>query len=318
MDKLVSIGIPAYKEAFLKYALESVLIQSYENLEIIIVNDNPNSNIKKIVNVFKDQRIIYFENEKNIGAQNLIAVWNSLLEKVTGEYFIMFSDDDIMHKDFVLEMLQLAEKNPLVNLYHCRVKVIDEQSNVKYFVGSSPAFETATDFIWHRIKNLRQFFVPDFMVQTEIIRKIGGFANLKNAWAADDLTWFKVANHGGVAATSKILCYWRESDFNISQVGNPISKLSAINDYHQLLLEFLENELIVASDQKEIFADIKKNLRTKIITDFGNALKSSIQKNIFGLIQVSYFWIRYKNKYKIPFEALVWSFLLIIKEMKRK
>ena len=218
MEKRVSIVIPAFKEKFLTIAIQSVLQQTYSNFELIILNDNPASNINSIVSEFNDDRIVYLKNSENQGGKNLISVWNSLLEKAKGEFFVMFSDDDIMNKDFISEMISLSNIYPTVNIFHCRVKVIDESNTAKYFVPSSPAFETAIDFIWHRIKNYSQFFVPDFMVRTAALKQIGGFADIENAWASDDLTWFRLANNGGIAATSKVLCSWRESNYNISQV----------------------------------------------------------------------------------------------------
>src|SRR3990172_9993383 len=91
----ISVGISAYKEQFLADAIKSILYQSFADYELIIINDNPGSNIENIVRSFNDQRIKYFENSENIGGRNLAKAWNNVLFKATGEYFVLFSDDDI-------------------------------------------------------------------------------------------------------------------------------------------------------------------------------------------------------------------------------
>lgn len=316
INPLVSIGIPAYKSFFLKDAIQSVIIQSYENIEIIILNDNPGSEIKEIVSGFTDNRIKYFENEVNIGRNNLVDCWNKVLSFASGELFALFSDDDIYHKNFVTELVELSQKYPNCNLFHCRVNIIDENNRSKYFTSSSPEFEKGVDFIWHRIKNFRLFFAPDFLVRTSSIKNIGGFINLPSAWASDELTWYKIANNGGVAATDKILCYWRESDQNISMVGNGEKKIISISEYHNKLNSFIEHELIIEPNDQDIYKDLVNNIPTKRITDFGNALKSGLSPNYIAIFTIFKLWLKNKKKYNIPFASLIWGIMLHIKSIR--
>lgn len=313
MNNLISIGLPAYKEEFLTIALDSILEQSYSNLEVIIVNDNPGSRIKLLVDNYKDHRIKYFENETNEGKKNLVGVWNKIVEKAIGDFFVLFSDDDIMDKDFIKELIDLTQKYPNCNLFHCRARVIDEKGNFKHMTSSHPEYETAVDFIWHRIKNYRQIFATNFLIRTSTLKKINGFVDFKSAWGADDFTWFKASNEGGIVSTNKILCSWRESNLNISQVGNPKNKLDAVFTYHKELKYFIEKELVYSVDQKEIIKDLFNIIPQKKMTDFGNALKSSSKKNIITFFLAFYYWIKFRKVYNIPFTALIWSFLLIAK-----
>lgn len=315
-NSLITIGLPAYKTNFLSNSIDSALNQSYSNFELIILNDNPTSNIKEIVKGFTDERIKYYENSENMGSKNLAACWNKILDLANGDYFCLFSDDDIYHPNFIEELVLLTEKYPDCNTFHSRVEVIDDNGHFKYAVTSSPEYESALNFLWHRIRNYRLFFAPDFMVKTEILKKIGGFVNLPLTWASDELTWYKSANLGGVAATSKVLCYWREGNQNISAIGNSIRKLEAINQYHKLLAEFLDNELKFSSEEQNLYNDVKKNLRTKMITDFGNALKSGFSPTYSSIIQIMLTWVKNRKKYRVPFESLIWALILQIKAIR--
>ena len=67
--KKVSVIITTYKRPdYLWQAIESVLKQTFKDFELIIVNDDPESqSLEKIISSYKDPRIIYIKNEKNLG-----------------------------------------------------------------------------------------------------------------------------------------------------------------------------------------------------------------------------------------------------------
>ena len=71
-----SVTIPAYKDRYLKETIDSVLAQTYQNYEIVIVNDASPYDLDSIVQQYTDQRIRYFKNEKNCGAKNVVDNWN--------------------------------------------------------------------------------------------------------------------------------------------------------------------------------------------------------------------------------------------------
>lgn len=102
MDKpLVSIIIPTYNRAHLiGETLDSILAQTYENWECIIVDDGSKDNTDEVVNDYinRDDRFIYFKRpESNVKGAN--ACRNIGLEKCVGEFVIFFDSDDLMTVD---------------------------------------------------------------------------------------------------------------------------------------------------------------------------------------------------------------------------
>ena len=79
MSILFSILIPAYKSRYLNEAMESVLAQTYQDWEMIIVDDHSPEDLVSIVRRYKDNRISYYRNGKNIGAGDVIKNWNKCL-----------------------------------------------------------------------------------------------------------------------------------------------------------------------------------------------------------------------------------------------
>ncbi|MBI6069093.1 glycosyltransferase family 2 protein [Clostridium perfringens] len=91
MLPLVSTIIPFYKnKKWLKEAIESVLNQTYKNIEIILVNDGSDEDIKDIINMYNEKVIyIYQDNKGAASARNLG------IEKASGEYIAFLDSDDI-------------------------------------------------------------------------------------------------------------------------------------------------------------------------------------------------------------------------------
>ena len=109
MNEIVSIVVPIYNvEKYLKKCIESILIQSYKNIQIILVDDGSTDNSSIICDEYakKDERI-YVVHKPNGGLSD---ARNVGLEKVIGAYFCFIDGDDYIHKDYIKEMLFCAKK----------------------------------------------------------------------------------------------------------------------------------------------------------------------------------------------------------------
>ena len=111
MSKIkVSIIIPIYNsEKTLNRLLDSVLNQSYKNLEIILINDGSTDNSLKIINSFgkKDKRISII-NQKNQGVSNSR---NTGLKVATGKYILFLDSDDYIDKNLIKTVLSIFKEN---------------------------------------------------------------------------------------------------------------------------------------------------------------------------------------------------------------
>jgi glycosyltransferase involved in cell wall biosynthesis len=246
-DSLVSIGLPTFKILYLEKALTSLLNQSYKNIEIIIVNDASPEDIDSVVSKFYgDKRISYYKNNVNLGATSLVSNWNKCLDFAKGEFFVLASDDDLYHENFVAEMVSLSKKYPQTDLFHARVAQIDKDGKIFNLTPLCPEFENCFDFVWHRVNGYRLQYAPDFMCRTKALRLIKGFVDFPSAWVSDDATWFLLAKQGGVAYSSKILFYFRYSGINFTSGGHIDDKIKA----NYLFKDWLHSFLQGISDQE--------------------------------------------------------------------
>lgn len=123
---LVSIVLPVYNtEKYITESVQSILDQTYKNLEIIIVEDGSQDNTLKILQKFKnkDNRIKLVEHSKNYG---LIKSLNDGLTFATGKYIARMDADDISKPERIQKQVEFLENNPDIYLVGTFAESIDE------------------------------------------------------------------------------------------------------------------------------------------------------------------------------------------------
>lgn len=241
-NPLVTIAIPAYKREYLYNAIESVLNQSYSNLELIIVDDHSPENLKDIVSSFKDERIKYYVNQNNIGKFNPVNNWNKCLSYARGEFFALLCDDDVYEPNFIEEMLYLAYKYPFINVFRARAEIIDGNGYVLDYYPSSPELETCFDYVWHVVHQLRRQTISEFMYRLKRVKYCNGYYPFPYAWYSDYFSVFRFSLDEGISSTSKILVKFRMSGINITSLGGYklYALLEAINDFEREMKKFID------------------------------------------------------------------------------
>jgi len=123
MEDTVSVIIPVYNSAkFLKESIQSILSQSYENIEIIAVDDGSTDNSLEILNQFKSNIIVI--HQKN---QGLAGALNTGIEKMTGKWFKWFSPDDVMNPDAIEELVKKGKELGDNCIVYSNWNMIDEK-----------------------------------------------------------------------------------------------------------------------------------------------------------------------------------------------
>jgi glycosyltransferase involved in cell wall biosynthesis len=112
---LVSVVIPTYyRNEHLKRALESVIAQTYEPVEIIVVDDSGEGNASRVVDEYPN--IEFLTHEQNQGAQ---AARTNGIERAEGKYVNLLDDDDRMKEDKLKKQVELIESDSEVGVVYC-------------------------------------------------------------------------------------------------------------------------------------------------------------------------------------------------------
>src|SRR5262245_31370136 len=113
MDPKVSFIIPCFKLAhLLAECVDSILSQTYDDLEIIIMDDCSPDNTAEVAQSFKDHRVRYVRNNVNLGH---LRNYNEGIARCRGQYIWLISADDRLRKPYVLQRyVELMDSRPEV------------------------------------------------------------------------------------------------------------------------------------------------------------------------------------------------------------
>ena len=170
-DKLISVIVPVYNiEKYLRRSINSIINQTYSNLEIILVDDGSTDESGKICDEYAniDSRIKVIH-KKNGGQASAI---NLGLDIAKGDY-IGFSDpDDYINKNFYKNLYILAEKYD-TDITECSmIKVKEEEDIEKVYIEEFEVDENEKVELFDGIGGLRKLFGEDFADYLETIVKV--------------------------------------------------------------------------------------------------------------------------------------------------
>lgn len=120
---LISVVMPAYNsERFVSRAIQSILDQSIDNFEFVIVEDGSKDKTLEIIKRFKDERIKVIENKENFGLARSL---NIGVRASNGDYIARMDADDIAEPDRLEKQLKFLEANPKVGIVGSSMLEID-------------------------------------------------------------------------------------------------------------------------------------------------------------------------------------------------
>ena len=291
--KRFSITIPAYKKRFLHKAIESCLTQTYKDFELIIVDDASPEDLKSVIANFQDERIRYYRNEKNCGAERVTDNWNKCLSYAEGEYIICMGDDDILKNNCLEEYDKLIRLYPKLDVYHAWTELIDENGEVVGMQEPRPIYESALSMLYNRFRFDRLQYIGDWLFNVQNLKQNGGFYYLPFAWGSDDMTAFVTAKNNGIANSQIPLFQYRVSTLTISSGGHDEQKILALRQMDKDLMKML-GELKISNYTDEIYIKLLKPY-----------IHRYIQNRIYGHL-INYFKLQW-NFYKFIRSCNMWT-----------
>ncbi len=202
---LVSVIIPAYNaEKYIERTIHSALLQDYENLEIIVIDDGSTDNTADVVKKLaeKDRRLKYVH-QQNGGVSS---ARNHGYKFSKGEYLAFLDADDIWLPDNVSKKLAHLQDNPDVGLVHSDALLIDENDNSLNEVKKGKSGWVLDDLLsWN------ETCIPapsSIIVKREVIDSVGGF-DTSLSTAADQEFFFRVASKYKIGRVEEVTWQYR-------------------------------------------------------------------------------------------------------------
>jgi glycosyltransferase involved in cell wall biosynthesis len=179
MNPLVSVIIPSYNrpDAFVRRAIDSALAQTYENLEIVLVDDNPPGSaaraaLQALLEAYRGEpRVRAVFNERNLGGSQ---ARNEGVKAARGEYLAFLDDDDEHQPDKTRAQVTFMLEHGL-DMSFSDFKLVDDAGRVMDYrsFADIPAFDRESLFKYHLLRHMTG--TTTFMYRAEALRRIGGF-----------------------------------------------------------------------------------------------------------------------------------------------
>ena len=254
---LVSIGLPVYNgERFLKRALDSLLAQDFQNLELILSDNASTDDTSMICEEYasKDARIRYVRNATNLGA---LKNFNQVLDLARGTYFMWAAYDDLWEPDFISSLVNLLEANPGAILAFCSCYRLDTAGNLlrthrKYGRLDHPnRLVRVNRYIWFPDGEGRVMVIYGLM-HTSALKDIGGIEAYDQYESSDDTFVLQLLLRGNFAFSEKLL--FHKCDVPESPTFNKWGLsdwLAYYRDYRRVILQsalpFFEKLILILS-----------------------------------------------------------------------
>ena len=195
-NDMISIVLPTHNgSAYIAQSIESCLNQPYGNLELIVVNDASQDDTKKIISSYEDPRILYLENDSNMGLANSL---NRGFSASKGEYLTWTSDDNYYASNALAKMLSELKGSKNIDFVYANYSRIDGNGNLIDKI----AVKESLHLLW------RNCVGPCFLYTREVYKKVGDY-NPDFVLAEDYEYWMRVIKNFKMKNLDSYLYYYR-------------------------------------------------------------------------------------------------------------
>lgn len=263
---LISIIVPVYNgEKYIEKCINSILNQTYTNLELIIINDGSNDNTEKKIKSFNDQRINYFY----IDNSGVSVARNFGIEQATGEYIAFVDSDDYLDLDMYKILVKIS-KDSSSDLVSCSYekkhsnKIVPEKTylsqgyyNKKDIVNKIypslfedrslkpliPLNIVTKLFKTKIIKDNNILFEPGLRYGEDLLFTQIYFLNIKSFYYLPDCYFYKYFNNKKSVTKSYDKHMWKNQKKGIHKRIELIKKIEEYDFYSQIPYKYVKSSM---------------------------------------------------------------------------
>ncbi|MFD2598098.1 alpha-1,2-fucosyltransferase [Sphingobacterium corticis] len=208
----VTVFITTYNNArFIAKSVQSVLNQSFENFELIIIDDGSNDNTASILGQLKDDRIRIITNKENKG---IVYSRNLALKHAKGKFLAVLDGDDIALPDRLSIQLKEFSLRPQLGLLGGQAYIIDEFGK-RY--GSIPERVVGPDEAKTQLFFDNPFTHSSVMMRMDIFRRVNGYPNMRIPVVEDLALYINISNFCEVDNVPDYLVEYRRHSDNVTR-----------------------------------------------------------------------------------------------------
>jgi glycosyltransferase involved in cell wall biosynthesis len=213
----VSFVVPCYRLAhLLPDCIHSIRAQTYENFEVLIMDDCSPDATSEVAQSFGDARVRYIRNEVNVGH---LANYNKGIGLARGTYVWLISADDLLRRPYVLERyVRLLDVSPEVGFVFCPVMRFRDGRELAVYgaCGDQDAVWKGREFLMGRLLHGNIVPAASGLVRRTCYDRTGLFPP-DLPFAGDWYMWSVLALHWKVGYFAEPMVGWRDHELNMTK-----------------------------------------------------------------------------------------------------
>lgn len=197
------------EERYIQQAIDSVLEQSFQDFELVIVDDGSTDGTGKLIKSYTDPRIRSFRHVPRIGVTKSL---NVALEKARGSFIARLDGNDVCHPHRLERQLSFLCRNPSIGLLGTNIDYIDQESNL-LFDGSTRYTRAYSRNYWRwKLLWSTPLVHSSVMIRRSVLQKAGGRYDEHFPYAQDYELWARVSRLADVFILPAALLHYRVHD----------------------------------------------------------------------------------------------------------
>lgn len=291
MSQKINLLMPTYNMGkFIAGAVNSALSQTFSDFELIIVDDASQDNTETIIRQFKDPRIKFVKNERNLGP---IGNFNKCLSLADADFIVFLHADDMLKPNMLEKSYNLLKNNAEIGFSFSPCEIIDE--NNKYLYLNKPFAENFIlpgEEMYKRHLYCNFVLFPSVLVRKKCLEAVKGF-NENFIYTADWDLWLRIESLPvSVAYFSEPLAKYRIH----SQSGTALLESKGLTEVEQYLLvkkhtnSALSKKLLTETERKKIVTLYRRRTIRSCFLRFQQALSKGKLKLAWEKIKILREW----------------------------
>ncbi|MCK3656940.1 hypothetical protein A4G19_14855 [Pasteurellaceae bacterium Macca] len=285
---LISVIMPIYnREKYLNEAIQAVINQTYQNLEIILINDGSSDNSAQIMECWakKDPRIITIHNEHNLG---LIKTLNKAIQFAKGEFIARTDSDDIVFPHWISSILKKMLSDPKILVCGAQMITMGNEGILSKNFRDGYKFEFPSEHqdivLSFQFRNVISHSCVLIHKSVFTLHQLRYDENYPHA--EDFKLWLEVVKIGGkLANVQDYLLYYRLHENQVSSLFNQpqqnVGKKVRVEVINMLLKNSgIEYELNYPITQEDILQVWLNTMQIKMSTEIQKAIIKVLHYNL--------------------------------------
>lgn len=251
-NPLVSVVIPAYNRPdTLKIAIDSVLAQTYPNIEIIICDDSTDDRVQEMLGPYLGSNSIikYYKNERNLFLEN----WHKCFDLASGEYINYLMDDDVYHKEKIAKMVYFFKEFENITLVTSYRQTIDAYDQLLPPIDATARIYEETRILDGKMlgnlaltRCLNVIGEPTTVLfrKKDLTERYGVYKEKQYSLINDIAAWLSLLSKGKAVYISEALSYFRRHP---NQNNNTLG-LKAFSEWLDIMVASREDGFLDTND----------------------------------------------------------------------